>query len=128
MRGFFAILMTAAAAAMGCQATHPRPLDPALPAVPLPDMPRELNKVVLPTYTIEPPDILVIEAIHIVPRSPYYLRTSDIISVNVLGTLPDAPIANAFIVQPGGIVNFGPPYGAAKVAGLTVEQAQEEIR
>jgi polysaccharide export outer membrane protein len=129
MRGFFAILMTVTVgAAIGCQATHPRPLDPALPPVPLPDMPRELNKVVLPTYTIEPPDILVIEAIHIVPRSPYYLRSADVLAINAAGTLPDAPVAGAFVVQPGGIINLGIAYGSVKVSGLTVEQAEQAIR
>src|SRR3954464_10414651 len=129
MRGIsLSIVMTAAVLAIGCQATHPRPLDPALPAVPLPDMPRELNKVVLPTYTIEPPDILVIEAIHIVPRSPYYLRTADVLAVNAAGTLPDSPVAGAFAVQPGGIINLGIAYGSVKVSGLTIEQAEQAIR
>jgi protein involved in polysaccharide export with SLBB domain len=90
-------------------------------------MPRELSKVVLPTYTVEPPDILVIEAIHIVPRSPYLLRPSDVLNVSVIGTLPDAPIAGNFPIQPGGIINLGVAYGAAKVSGLTIEQAQAEI-
>jgi polysaccharide export outer membrane protein len=94
----------------------------------MPGMPRELNKVVLPSYTIEPPDILVIEAIHIVPRSPYLLRTSDVLAINVLGTLPDAPVTGAFPIQPGGMVNLGMPYGSVKVSGLTVEQAQAEVR
>jgi polysaccharide export outer membrane protein len=87
-----------------------------------------LNKVVLPTYTIEPPDILVIEAIHIVPRSPYLLRTADVLAINVINVLPDAPIAGAFAIQPGGVVNLGMPYGAAKVSGMTVEQAQAEVK
>jgi polysaccharide export outer membrane protein len=91
-------------------------------------MPRELSKTVLPTYTIEPPDILVIEAIHIVPRNPYLLRTSDILAINVVGTLPDAPVTGAFPIQPGGIVSLGVPYGAVKVSGLAVEQAQVEIQ
>lgn len=93
-----------------------------------PDMPRELSKVVLPAYTIEPPDILVIEAIHIVPRSPYQLRTGDLVAVTVQGTLPDSPVAGAYPVQPGGVINLGVPYGTAKVTGMTVEEAQEEIR
>src|SRR5438874_1751904 len=128
MRGIsIAILLAAVGPAIGCRTTHPRPLDPAFAAIPLPDMPRELNKVVLPTYTIEPPDILVIEAIHIVPRSPYLLRTADILAINAIGTLPDAPVAGAFAVQPGGLVNLGVAYGAVKVSGLTVEQAQQAI-
>lgn len=93
-----------------------------------PDIPRELAKVALPTYTVEPPDVLIIEAIHVVPRSPYLLRTGDLVSINVLGTLPDAPINGAFPIQPGGMVNLGTPYGGVKLSGLTVVQAHEEIR
>jgi polysaccharide export outer membrane protein len=85
--------------------------------MPPPDMPRELSKVVLPVYTIEPPDILVIEAIHIVPRSPYSLRTGDVLAINVIGALPDAPISGAFPVQPGGMVNLGPPTARSKWPG-----------
>jgi len=99
--------------------------------LPLPaDMPRELSKVVLPTYTVEPPDILVIEAIHIVPRSPYHLRTGDLVTLTIpeSQTLPGAPISGAFPIQPGGMINLGPPYGAVKVSGLTVEQAQAEVQ
>ena len=59
-------------AAVGCKATHPHHSNVFVAP---PDMPRELSKVVLPTYTIEPPDILIIQAIHVVPRSPYLLRT-----------------------------------------------------
>src|SRR5262249_41782185 len=33
-----------------------------------------------------------------------------------------------FPIQPGGMVNLGMPYGSAKVSGLTVEQAQAEVR
>jgi polysaccharide export outer membrane protein len=119
-------MLVVAALAVGCRTAHPHMPPGAL--LPPPDMPRELAKVVLPTYTVEPPDILVVEAIHIVPKSPYLLRTGDSLAVNVLGTLPDAPVTGAFSVQPGGIVNLGAPYGTAKVTGLTIEQAQEEIR
>lgn len=128
MRGFYFALLVAGTVipALGCRVTHPNhPNSVAL--MPPVEMPRELNKVVLPTYTIEPPDILVIEAINIVPRSPYILRTADVLAINVIGTLPDAPITGAFVIQPGGIVNLGLPYGAAKVAGLTIEDAQLEV-
>src|ERR1044072_3392813 len=120
MGGILAISWTlcCAAALVGCRTTHPYSADLSGP-LPPPDMPRELSKVVLPIYTIEPPDILVIEAIHIVPKTPYMPRTGDVIAVNVLGTLPDAPVSGPFPVQPGGMVNLGPTYGAAKVTGLT---------
>jgi polysaccharide biosynthesis/export protein len=125
VRPFLCLLLIIAAHA-GCKVAQHHVIDPSL--LPPPDMPRELSKVVLPVYTIEPPDILVIEAIHIVPKSPYLLRTGDVLAVNVLGTLPDAPVAGAFPVQPGGLVNLGLPYGTAKVTGLTTDQAREEIR
>jgi polysaccharide export outer membrane protein len=98
-------------------------------------MPRELCKTVLPAYTIEPPDILVIDAVHIVPRSPYHLRILDRVRIDVEHALPDAPIHGVFDgqrlepypVDLGGAVNLGPPYGAVQVVGLTIEQAQEAI-
>jgi polysaccharide export outer membrane protein len=92
-----------------------------------PTMPRELQKVVLPTYTIEPPDILQIEALQVVPRSPYHLKALDVLAIQATGTLPDAPIAGPYVIEPGGTVNLGPPYGLVKVSGLTVEHAQEAI-
>ena len=117
------------AALTGCRATHPHQAPPdGSEFLPPPEMPRELSKVVLPTYTIEPPDILVVEAIHIVPRSPYLLRTGDIVAINVIGTLPDAPVTGAFPIQPGGIVNLGLPYGTVKLTGLTIEQAQAQVK
>jgi protein involved in polysaccharide export with SLBB domain len=107
-------------------------------------MPRELEKVILPTYRIEPPDILMINAIHVVPRSPYYLRTLDVIDIQVQG-LPDrlreldvleievpgalsgAPIAGAYQVGPGGLINMGLPYGSVRVFGMTVDEAKTAI-
>src|SRR6185436_5698811 len=86
------------------------------------------TKDALPTYVIEPPDILVVEPIHVVPKSPYLLRTGDIVAISVVGTLPETPISGAFPIQPGGSVNLGTPYGSVKISGLTVGQAQEEIR
>lgn len=115
-------------AACGCHYAphrHSVPLDPIPPQAGM--LPRELNKTVLPVYTIEPPDILVIDALHVVPRSPYNVRTSDILGIQVTGTLPDAPIAGMFSVQPGGVVSLGAPYGAVKVTGMTVEQAQTAV-
>ncbi|HYW80512.1 MAG TPA: polysaccharide biosynthesis/export family protein [Thermoguttaceae bacterium] len=87
-------------------------------------LPRELSKAVLPTYTIEPPDILVIDATHMVPRHPYHLKTLDILGITVVGTLPDQPITGPFSIESGGLVNLGPPYGTVKVAGMTVDEAR----
>lgn len=111
----------------GCQTT-PRCPAPPNAASPAPQgVPRELAKVVLPTYIIEPPDVLLIDAVHVVPRPPYHLRTLDMLAIQVQGALPDAPIAGIYTIEPGGLVKLGPHYGAVKVGGLTVEQAEEEI-
>ncbi|HZL90631.1 MAG TPA: polysaccharide biosynthesis/export family protein [Pirellulaceae bacterium] len=100
----------------------PPPFDPIPPQAGF--LPRELNKTVLPIYTIEPPDILVIEGLHILPKAPYHLRTGDVLGIQVTGTLPDAPIMGPYQVQPGGVVNLGPPYGSINVAGKTIEEVQ----
>ena len=91
------------------------------------DMPRELSKTSLPSYVIEPPDILYIETIHAVPKSPYYLKTLDVLSIRVMGTLPEAPIAGSYPIEPGGVINLGAPYGVIQIAGMTVPEAKTAI-
>jgi protein involved in polysaccharide export with SLBB domain len=90
-------------------------------------MPRELDKVVMPQYVIEPPDILTIQLLDAVPKAPYRLKTLDLITVQVAGTLPDAPIAGIYPIEPGGLVNLGAPYGGVAVAGMSTEEAQAAI-
>lgn len=109
-------------------------------------VPRELSKTVLPTYTVAPPDILQIEAIRVIPRSPYYLRTFDVldlelqrsdngvlqqgdtVQISVPGALPTAPIEGVYLIRPNGAVELGYSYGAVRIAGLKAEQAQEAIK
>lgn len=123
-----AVMLLLMLAGMGCR-THHHNGQPVVLAMPMPpvDTPRELSKVALPPYRVEPPDILVVEAIHVVPRSPYLLRTSDLVGINVTGTLPDAPVSGTFPIQPGGTVNLGMPYGTVTINKLTIEKAQDEI-
>jgi polysaccharide export outer membrane protein len=123
------VLLLLGLAATGCHATHPK--DPNFGIDRLPPvyetMPRELSKVVLPDYVIEPPDILLIEGVHIVPKAPYELRTLDVLSIQVSGALPESQIVGTFPIEPGGIVNLGVDYGAVRVVGMTVEEAEEAI-
>jgi polysaccharide export outer membrane protein len=91
-------------------------------------LPRELCKTVLPAYVIEPPDVLVIDAIHVVPRPPYRLRTLDVIALQVQGVPSDMPIAGTYPIEPGGVIRLGPRYGTVRVADMTIEQAEESIR
>lgn len=87
----------------------------------------ELKKVVLPAYRIEPPDILTIEAVQVVPREPYGLRTGDIIAIYVPDAFEQAPIAGTFPVGLGGLVNLGAPYGAVKISGLTIKETRAKL-
>lgn len=78
-------------------------------------VPRELDKVSLPPYVIEAPDVLTIE---VVLKDPETGATT--------GLRPQ-PISGSFIVRPDGTVGLG-AYGTVYVSGLTIEQAVAAIR
>ncbi|MBN2025092.1 MAG: polysaccharide biosynthesis/export family protein [Pirellulales bacterium] len=105
----------------GCQIV-PQPA--ALPATTPAAAPRELDKAILPSYVIEPPDVLLIDTVHLVPKSPYRLRTLDALAIQVEGTLAEAPLHGVFEIQPGGTINLGGTYGSLAVAGKTIEEVQ----
>lgn len=90
--------------------------------------PAELAKVSLPDYVIEPPDILLIEGVKIVPKSPYEIQPQDILQIVVLGTQPDRPIAGQYLVESDGSVRLGPGYGTVRLAGLSTDEAEQAIR
>jgi polysaccharide biosynthesis/export protein len=117
---------------LGCHAVHPDH-GPVCPQacrsnVPVqPTAPRELTKVILPPYRIEPPDILQIDAVRVIPKFPYKLRLLDSLVIQVTGTLPDAPIGGTYIIEPSGAINLGNPYGLVQVQGMTIEEAKRAI-
>lgn len=90
-------------------------------------MPKELSKTILPEYVIEPPDVLVIEGVHIIPKSPYKLKQLDTIRIVAPYAIPDEPIDGTYVVEQSGLVQLGSTYGAAKVVDLTIEEAQLAI-
>ena len=113
----------------GCQTVdHHVPQQPVLVVPPQSNAPRELAKVMMPRYVIEPPDILTIDAIRSIPKSPYRLRATDLLNIRVQGTLDEAPINGQYAVDLRGVVDFGPPYGPVQVSGLSIEQANEAIQ
>ncbi|MDA1177836.1 MAG: polysaccharide biosynthesis/export family protein [Planctomycetota bacterium] len=89
--------------------------------------PAELAKVSLPEYRLEPPDVLILNATRLVPKSPYFLQTLDILQIQALPTPAEAPIAGSFQIEPTGMVNLGPTYGAVRVVDLTPAEAQAAI-
>jgi polysaccharide biosynthesis/export protein len=111
--------------------------DPGGPRGCVPDaVPRELMKTTLADYVIEPPDVLSIEAITLIPRSPYKLRPFDVVNVIVMGVTEDANISGQYAVQPNGSLQVISPGGtgplAAKLAavpavGKTVEEVQQYL-
>lgn len=102
------------------------------------DIPRELEKVSIPAYRVEQPDILLIEAVNNIRPSDDRLRAGDRLLIRVSNTLlPDpeaSPLENEFKfinniydVQSNGSVDLGPEYGSVVVSGLTVDEAREAI-
>jgi polysaccharide biosynthesis/export protein len=96
---------------------------------PVHDLPRELDKVTLPTYRVEPPDILLIEAIKAVPKPPYKLEPLDVLYVAFPGSpFKDDPLNGLFTIEPDGTINLGPTYGGAvRVEGMSIPEAQAAI-
>lgn len=91
------------------------------------DVPKEAAKSSLPQYFLEPPDIITVEAIHLVPKDPYILRTFDVIALDVIGTTDEEPIFGNYSVEPGGIVQLGGAYGSVKVEGLSLKDTELAI-
>src|SRR5690606_1968021 len=127
--GLFACTWLASCGCTGFMAPRvPAPVTPVEPPAIHPAG-REKDMVSLPPYTIEPPDILLINAVKIVPKPPHTLEPFDGILVRARGVDDErAPIGNAFFVDPEGKIDLGPEYGKVSVSGMTIDDAQEEIR
>ena len=91
------------------------------------EMPRELRKTTLPPYVIEPPDILVVDAVRVVPLPPYRIEPLDALAITVAEAKPTEPIAGIYVVTPEGRVNLGFSYGSVSVVDLTLEEATKAI-
>jgi polysaccharide export outer membrane protein len=104
------------------------------------DVPREQAKVALPTYVIEPPDVLLIDAVRLVPLPPHKLEPLDAVLVQfpadpgalAVGDL-DAltktgrALSGVIPVEPEGTINLGAAFGAVNVVDLTVEEARAAV-
>lgn len=125
------LVATMMASSTGCTAfMEPRNPIPVTPpeAPPTSPVPRELEKVTLPRYVIEPPDILLVEGVKLVPKSPHRVETFDVLLIRVIGAFPEQPIDNTYNVDADGTVNLGPTYGRISVVGQTIEEAEDQIR
>ncbi len=91
------------------------------PAPPDGAVPRELNKVVLPPYIIEAPDILLVQVL--VPPEKILGRERE----NYSYAVTPQPVDGQHVVRMDGTINLG-IYGSVRVAGMTLDQAREVIR
>lgn len=92
--------------------------------------PSETAKVSLPEYRVEPPDILTVQAIRLVPKAPYVLQTFDVVLITTDDPQADAVTPGLFQpvqIEPSGTVTLGPALGSVKIAGLTLEEARDAI-
>ena len=129
------VLLVCAAMATGCQ-TFGRPqrsltqkvtLEANCPGDPARMPAKELAKITLPPYVIEPPDILLIDALRVVPKPPFRIQSFDTLQVIVEGTLLEQPINGLYVVEPGGMLDLGPSYGKMMVGGQSLEEAQDAV-
>lgn len=128
--GRFALLALCCASLVACAGCRTvwhrnRVLEETIDAATL--VPHELAKTTLPTYRIEPPDVLLIDAVKVVPKEPYQIEPQDILSIIATGTLEEQPITGEYQVDASGSVNLGPGYGRVRVVGNTVREAQKAI-
>ncbi|HEY2785844.1 MAG TPA: polysaccharide biosynthesis/export family protein [Fimbriiglobus sp.] len=96
------------------------------------NLPKELQKVSQPTYVVETPDILLINATRVIPLPPYRVEPLDQIYVVVQNTLsqndPDARINGIYPIDPDGTINLGVNYGGAiRVVDLTTPEIERML-
>ena len=98
--------------------------------VPYPtNAPRESFRTTMPMYDIAPPDILVIDVLNAIPKAPYRLREMDVLNVQSPGDgMFQEQINKQVMVESGGFVNLGAPYGQIRIAGGTIQEAEQVIR
>lgn len=97
-------------------------------------VPRELEKVTLPPYVVEAPDVLLVQ---ILRRGPVPVRDNEgkelkdekgkTLTQDGLLPLPYQAVDGQFPVRPDGTIGLG-FWGSVTVAGLSLEQAAEAAR
>ncbi len=91
-------------------------------------VPKELDKVSMPPYMVEAPDILRIDALRTIPLPPYRIEPMDTLYLYAPGAPDKAPVNGLYPVDPDGTINLGPDYGGQiKVADMTALEAEKLI-
>lgn len=85
------------------------------------DAPRELAKVTLPAYVVEPPDVLQIDV------ARWEVEQGQILKEKAPQPLKPQIISGPHQIKPDGTVHLG-VYGSVQVAGLTLDEARDAIK
>jgi len=104
----------------------------------LADAPRELRKVSLPEYMIEPPDVLLIESVNNLRPASAPVHAGEPLFIQVNRTIPlgqvEDPVSAQFkqingmyVIGTDGYLNLGPEYGKVLVADLPLEEIQARV-
>ena len=111
-------LLLACLAGVGCLggSHHGPDITPAAAMTPPAGVPSELNKISLPPYVVEPPDILLIE-VYSLPQT----------KGQPASVLSPQPIGGQHLVRPDGTVNLG-IWGSLAVSGMTTDQIRDQVR
>jgi polysaccharide biosynthesis/export protein len=102
------------------------------------DIPTEMQKISIPPYRVEAPDILSIEAVNNIRPASETLRAGDELVIRASNTLPIDPMGDpvqnefkqingVYRVQTDGTVDLGPEYGSVIVEGITLKDARTAI-
>lgn len=134
----YAMIAVALGLAVGVGCTNPkggpRPFSHTKqPPVNMPapgSVPTELNPVSLPEYVVEPPDVLVINAVIrdlADPAKPGEKEKPGSKFADSVRSLPIQPVYGEYPIRPDGTVFLG-VYGSVPVSGYTLKQAAAAIR
>jgi len=116
---------TATLAGIGCQSGNGKHTE-SIQAMPDFEVPKELNKVTMPPYTVEAPDILRIDALRLIPLPPYKIEPLDVLYLYAPGAPESKPINGLYPVDPDGTINLGPDYGGQfKVVDITAQEVEK---
>ncbi len=116
--------VAAGLAGAGCHSAPKKPVE----AIPDLRLPKELDKVTHPTYTVESPDILLIESTRTIPLPPYKVQPLDALLLVGKDDSPDEPIKGIYPVEPDGTINLGETYGGKhQVADLTTQEIEKKM-